>query len=400
MEEAITTAILKTQDLWVPDVATEAETFQGSRHLGVLPTGCQQCRQGAKLVLFVTGICPSDCFYCPVSEAKIDHDVVFANERRLEGKSVEELTAGLFEEVESTGAWGTGVTGGDPLADVQRTAGMIRALKRRFGQDHHVHLYTQQFARQGDLAALRSAGLDELRIHPHEWLWARFAETPYSRMVKEALELGLVVGIEIPCIPGKEDDILELARAGNELGASFLNMNELEYSEMNAEPLRQRGHELVGDEDNRVEGSMETGYNAIQRAREELPGFTIHFCSSRFKDGTQLTKRFGRRRERVAKPYMEHTEENTLVFGILQGPQDRLHEAYERLQSAYEVPVEWLGLRGEPLSRLEVAPWVLEEVYEDFLDLEPAIVEEHPTSERQEVERVPLALNPPKRVRE
>lgn len=377
-------------------MATEAETFQGSRHLGMLPKGCQQCRQGAKLVLFVTGLCPSDCFYCPVSAAKIDHDVVFANERRLEGESIDELSVGLFEEVEATNAWGTGVTGGDPLADVDRTAHLIRALKQKFGSEHHVHLYTQQFARPGTLEKLRSAGLDELRIHPHEWLWAKFAETPYKRMVEDAIALGMEIGVEIPCIPGREDDILALAKSAQELGARFLNMNELEYSEMNADPLRDRSFELVGDEDNRVAGSMETGYNAIQRAREELPGFTIHFCSSRFKDGTQLTKRFGRRRERVAKPYMEHTEENTLVFGVLEGSTGELTIAYDRLVTEYEVPVEWLGLRNDPTPRLEIAPWVLEEIYEAFLDLQPCIVEEYPTSDRMEVERLPLSQNPPR----
>jgi uncharacterized protein len=376
-------------------VATEAETFQGSRHLGVLPLGCQQCRQGAKLVLFVTGICPSDCFYCPVSAAKIDHDVVFANERRLDGETLEELAVGLFAEVTATNAWGTGVTGGDPLANVERTAGLIRALKSEFGPAHHVHLYTQQFARPGALEALRAAGLDEIRIHPHEWLWARFAETPYARMVERAKELGMEVGVEIPCIPGREEDILRLARAARDLGCRFLNMNELEYSEMNADQLRRRNHDLVGDEDNRVEGSMQSGYEVIQRAHAEVPGFTVHFCSSRFKDGTQLLKRLGRRGERVAKPYMEKTEDNTLVFGVLEGPMEALTAAYDRLLSEYEVPVEWLGLRNDPYPRIELAPWVLEEVYEDFLDLQPAIVEEYPTADRLEVERTPLALNPP-----
>jgi uncharacterized protein len=376
-------------------VATEAETFQGSRHLGILPTGCMQCRQGAKMVLFVTGICPSDCFYCPVSEAKIDHDVVFANERKLDAESDDALFAGLFEEVEATSAWGTGVTGGDPLADVDRTARMIKALKERFGNDHHIHLYTQQFAREGVLRQLKEAGLDELRIHPHEWLWSRFEETPYKRMVEESLSLGMTTGIEIPCIPGREHEILHLASTAKRLGCAFLNMNELEYSEVNAQNLRERGHDLVGDEDNRVKGSMQTGYGVIQQAREEVPGFTVHFCSSRFKDGTQLTKRFGRRRKRVAKPYMEHTEDNTLIYGILQGEQEALIEAHERLLTQYEVPLEWLGLRAEPTPRLEIAPWVLEEVYEDFLDLEPTLVEEYPTSDRMEVERIPLRLNPP-----
>lgn len=376
-------------------MATEAETFQGSRHKGTLPLGCIQCRQGAKMVMFVSGLCPSDCFYCPVSEAKIDHDVLFANERKLEGTTMEEWLPQVFAEVQATGAWGTGITGGDPLVVPERVAGFIRGLKAEYGPEHHVHLYTQQFAKRETLELLAEAGLDELRIHPHEWLWARFGSTPYVRMVQDARELGMTIGVEIPCIPEREDDIALLAQQAHEAGAMYLNMNELEYSTINADPLRDRGFELVGDEDNRVHGSMETGYRSVARLWKELPGFTVHFCSSRFKDGTQLTKRLGRRRDRTAKPYMEKTEDMTVVFGILEGSMDALVAAYDRLITEYDVPVEWVGLRSGPKRRIEIAPWVLEEIYEGFLELHPALVEEYPTADALEIERIPLSRNPP-----
>lgn len=376
-------------------MATEAETFQGSRHVGALPMGCIQCRQGAKLVLFVTGLCPSDCFYCPVAEHKIDHDVVYANERKLEGEDVDDWLPQLFEEVRDTGAWGTGITGGDPLADPDRVCAFIRALKAEYGPEHHIHLYTQQFARTETIRALAEAGLDELRIHPHSWLFSKFAETPYARMVADARAAGMRMGVEVPCFPDREEDILALARQAHDAGAEFLNMNELEYSTVNADALRDRDYVLRGDEDNRVAASMETGYRIVQTLRPELPGFTVHLCSSRFKDGTQLTKRLGRRSARTAKPYMEPTEENTLVFGILQGDEEALIKAYDRLVTEFEVPIEWVGLRHEPSPRIELAPWVLEEVYEAFLDLEPTLVEEYPTADHLEVERIPLRENPP-----
>src|SRR3990172_2095039 len=38
---------------------------------GSLPVGCRQCTDGAKMVLFVTGLCSFHCFYCPVSDEKM-----------------------------------------------------------------------------------------------------------------------------------------------------------------------------------------------------------------------------------------------------------------------------------------------------------------------------------------
>ena len=61
-----------------------AERPCGSLIQGTLPTGCVQCTEGAKMVLFVTGLCSFHCFYCPVSDEKMYRDVVFADEKRVE----------------------------------------------------------------------------------------------------------------------------------------------------------------------------------------------------------------------------------------------------------------------------------------------------------------------------
>ena len=49
-----------------------------------LSPGCRICRQGAGLVLFVTGKCERRCFYCPISLERRGQDVVFADEQPVQ----------------------------------------------------------------------------------------------------------------------------------------------------------------------------------------------------------------------------------------------------------------------------------------------------------------------------
>jgi pyruvate formate-lyase activating enzyme-like uncharacterized protein len=98
----------------------------------------------------------------------------------------------------------------------------------------------------------------------------------------------------------------------------------------------------------------------------------------------------------VARPFEEHTEEGTLVFGVLE-PHVGVEagEVAERLRSEFEVSAEWVAVVG---GRVETAPWVLEELAEDGVHEELGcaawLSEVHPTADRLEVERVPLPHRP------
>ena len=113
---------------------TEWESdFTGSFHSYLSP-GCQICRQGASLVLFVTGVCERDCFYCPLSTERRGRDAVYANERRAESDSE------ILEEAHAIGALGTGITGGEPLLKMEFVLKSIRALKGEFGEIGRAHV--------------------------------------------------------------------------------------------------------------------------------------------------------------------------------------------------------------------------------------------------------------------
>ena len=71
-----------------------------SRLLGMEPEGCVRCREGAKMVLLITGLCPYDCFYCPISEKKKGKDVIFANELQVSGDNPNSSAAAEYDALE------------------------------------------------------------------------------------------------------------------------------------------------------------------------------------------------------------------------------------------------------------------------------------------------------------
>ncbi|HII06618.1 MAG TPA: 4Fe-4S cluster-binding domain-containing protein [Methanotrichaceae archaeon] len=352
---------------------TEWESdFTGS-FSSYLSPGCRICRQGASLVLFVTGICERDCFYCPLSEGRRDRDVVFANER--EAKS----DLDIIEEANAIGALGTGITGGEPLLKRDFVIRSIRSLKREFGQDHNIHLYTGARPGPSSLRSLAEAGLDEIRFHPPASDWSD------PRWLKKALEdarsQGLLAGVEIPAI-GPAPGIIEAVRKAD----AFLNLNELEFSETNQEALKNLGFR------SKDYGCGAVGSESVATEHFKVEGLKVHYCSSGFKDAVQLRERLKRRAERTARPFDLSTDDGTLIFGVIL-PVDRagaggIGSVVERLV-ALEVPEEmYLLFEG----RIEIAGWILEDIVPDLEEMECqlALEERYPIEGGPVVERIPL----------
>ena len=316
----------------------------GSAANGELAKGCQYCIRGSKMVLLVTGRCSAGCFYCPISNEKKGRDVVYANEGRAHSDE------DIIREAESMDAEGTGITGGDPSAVMDRTVHYIELLKAQFGRGHHIHMYTAVISLE-NAKRLEAAGLDEIRYHPTEDLWSKLNTTELASIVEQT---ALDVGIEV----------------------------ELEFSESNWGMMERYGLEIKDELSSAVKGSEETAMKVLER----LPDLPIHFCSSTFKDSVQLRNRLARRAEHIAKEYDVITDDGTLVKGIVYHKD--LDEAYRFLAETYDVPDELMFIDRDR-NRLEIAPWILEEVGTE-LPYRCYIVEEYPTEDRLEVERTPI----------
>lgn len=346
-----------------------------SARRGPLPEGCKLCEKGAKLVLLVTGKCARRCYYCPLSEEKRGKDVFFANEARIRrvGEAVEE--ARLMD------ALGTGITGGDPLSRLRRTTDAIRALKRAFGGDHHIHLYTSTTEAR-KIGSVARAGLDEIRFHPPLSTWRRLIGSEYASAVRTAKAHGLSVGLEIPAIPGTAQDTAAAIAFAESTELDFVNLNELEFSETNCEQLKRRGMSIRDDVSSGVSGSEELALD-ILNSRAAAP---LHYCSAAFKDGVQLRRRIARRGRNVRQPHEVLTDEGLLLKGVIEASDPG--RVAEMLVRRYDLPSTLVWLDDDK-GRVEVAPWVLAEIA-DELDEECFVVEEYPTADRLEVERMPL----------
>ena len=344
---------------------------------GTMPVSCVMCQQGAKMVLLVTGKCGHNCYYCPLSLKKQGKPDTYANEKLVQSDD------DIIFEAESIEARGTGITGGDPFLAMKQTIHFIELLKGHFGTKHNIHLYTATPDLK-KISQLAEAGLDEIRFHPPPEDWPILENTKFSEAISHARNLGLRTGIEIPCIPGKEKEMVILAKSAELANAQFINLNELEFSESNWQELKTHGFQVKDDISSSVKGSQE----AAGKVAKTLKGrrIIVHYCSSSFKDATQLRNRIIRRAKNTATKLEIITEEGTFIKGVIETKKPR--EILKLLKIDYEVPSE-LVIHDVDKSRIEIAAWILEDL-PVLSNCEYFIVEEYPTADRLEVEKRPV----------
>ncbi|MGC8585506.1 MAG: radical SAM protein [Thermoplasmata archaeon] len=349
------------------------ELEKGSLSNRDLPDGCKLCREGAKLVLFATGLCNFKCFYCPLSAGKKNRDVIYADERPIFNDM------DILEEAILIDSKGAGITGGDPLNVIDRTVHYIKFLKEYFGDRYHIHLYTAT-ASTDRVKLLSDAGLDEIRFHVPVRLWGRLKGSKYEEVLKFSKNL-MKTGIEIPVLPDQKENLIKLIDDAQGIGIDFINLNELEFSETNYESLRLHHYRTKSYISSGVFGSQSLARKIIL---DNDFSVTVHYCSAAFKDAVQLRNRIKRRARNVAKKYEVITKDGTLLFGIIEC--NDLESAMENLESM-DIPND-LFEYDEEKHRIKIAPWILEKI--DMPGCRKYEVEEYPTYDRLEVERTPL----------
>lgn len=361
-----------------------------SMYIPPLSPGCKMCAKGSKLVLLITGLCTAKCFYCPLSTKKIGKDRIFANEWELES---EKDTFKIIKEAKLIEATGAGITGGDPLIVWKRTRDYLLLLKEQFGSKFHIHLYTTGLKNPQHIQDLISAGLDEIRFHPIPAAWKNMIVSSINSTIKNCLKNDVDTAIEIPVIPGMENDIISLILWANEIGVKWINLNELEYSETNAEILNKRGYTVKDDISAAVKGSQETAYKIINKLSNYNLSIGIHYCSSSFKDGIQLKRRIKKRAKNIVKDFETITNDGTIIKGIILSKKYPILKIKQILKNEYNLNNSQFFMNFSK-NRIELGVLILEKIAKSLIKkgFECYMIEEYPTADGLEVERVPLPI--------
>ena len=363
------------------------------KYLGKPAKGCELCKEGKKSVLFVTGICPRKCDYCPLSDEKMNRDVIHINEVHFSETDVDKF----LKEIEESNSKGMGITGGDPLARIDRTCLLIKEAKKKFGKKFHTHLYTSlDLIDENMISKLREAGLDELRVHPDVFdkkLWNKL--DLISGKFNE-------VGIEIPAFPGREKEILELVDyAKNKV--DFFNLNELEYATKYEKEYAKKNWKV--SENYSVKGSEKTALAILELVKKKFPNVRIHYCSAEFKDKVQFCERLKRRAEKVANKFDEITDEGMLVRGVVYSEgfvddKDILTVSYEERKKVIldlrelieELKKRFPGkefVLDEKKLRIIFSAKLVEKVAKKFSFV--GLVKEYPTADQTEVDFIRIS---------
>ncbi|WP_048057063.1 radical SAM protein [Vulcanisaeta moutnovskia] len=258
---------------------------------GEFARGCRQCQLGIKSVLFITGICPLNCFYCPVSRDRFGKDVMFINDR-----PVSKFPDDIIDELDRAGSNGLAITGGDPIMVVDRVVELVRLLKDTYGRDFHIHMYTHVLNINEDaIKKLAGSGIDEVRIHAVNPAQLS-GKLGLLKMLKDA---GIELGLEVPALPRFENDIVKVAELLINNGLiSFVNINELDVSPANINNLISMGYKPGPD--GSVIGSIDAGIKIATEIRRRWPWISVNVCTSRYKDLAQIGARLFRINMRVS----------------------------------------------------------------------------------------------------
>jgi pyruvate formate-lyase activating enzyme-like uncharacterized protein len=271
------------------------KTKYSSYNLNGLPEGCKYCVKGEKLVLFISGVCSRNCWYCSLSDKRKNKNIIWANEREIKN------TKEFLKEIKESNATSMGITGGDPLLFLKRTIKYAKTAKKTFGKKFHIHIYLPtKFVNKNNLKKL-SKYIDEIRFNPEcsslrsslskkeDSIFAAIADNDLKKIKLASIYWKKQnIGIELPMIPEKEKDFLELITKAKDF-IGFVNLNEFELSETNINMVTKKY--TLNQGGYTIKDSIKSGIWLLKQIKKRKINLKVHLCTAKLKNNHQFKNR-------------------------------------------------------------------------------------------------------------
>ncbi|MEM0465845.1 MAG: radical SAM protein [Candidatus Pacearchaeota archaeon] len=275
-----------------------------SYYLNGISNGCKYCVRGEKLVLFISGKCERNCYYCSLSKKRKNKNISWANERKI--SSIKDI----IKEVKDSNSTSAGITGGDPFLFLNKTINYAKALKNKFRKKFHIHIYLPTKNLTENKLKKLSKYIEEVRFHP-DFLCNKKSDIDTEiNKIKIAKKFWKKkdIGIELPMIPEKKKEILEfILKIKNDIG--FVNLNELELSETNFEIMTKNyrfnktGYVIIN--------SKNAGLWVLKNLEKFKIKLKVHLCTAELKNQYQYKNRL---KLHKMLPFGRRTKDGTVIY--------------------------------------------------------------------------------------
>lgn len=240
--------------------------------------GCKLCIQGKKVAIHITYRCTKHCPYCPIPDEKFGMSKMeFLG--NVYDSTADNLKLILNKVSDLTSIDGISISGGEPLLEVNFIYEIIRELKKKRGDNFHIHLYTN-----GDLLTdeiiekLNDYGLDEMRVDS-------LSPSVYKHLKNARFD----VVCEVPCIPTESfySDICTLIDESASIKLSKINLNEFEVTKENINFVNKHG---LCYNANRLVECAEYAKRIIDYANSKNKSLDIFFCSYEIAEKIRISR--------------------------------------------------------------------------------------------------------------
>ncbi|WP_153306397.1 radical SAM protein [Desulfogranum japonicum] len=283
-----------------------------------LSPGCRLCVEGLWSCLFINGKCNGNCFYCPTSQDEVGSPTT--NTVSFQDSKDYIAYLRLF------GFKGASISGGEPLLTLDKSVRFIRSIKKHFGENIYVWLYTNGILATRDIMKrLAGAGLDEIRFD--------IGATGYSmRHLEHAVGVIPTVTVEIPAVPEENERMKCLLPTLYDCGVQHLNLHQLRLTPYNFEKMVIRNYRFLHGKKVTVLDSELTALELLLHGKKNNIKLPINYCSFPYKNQFQALAARRRNASFILKSYESLTENGFIRTLLLIGN----HEVLAQYLTAFE----------------------------------------------------------------